>query len=197
MARIVSKCGYNRNTKKEILYDPALQYGGANFRHLFDQQGLVQLTLFLRHRRQRSVAGKLLQNVVAWAQFTSGMASPILETPSKSLPHLESKWLTSLQGYLASINAALYLDITGLAPLEREHDGCIMEWVVQSNHFTDMEVVRLNYCRLYLNAVTLSDLTETYGDTLDIGKLNGVPSLTSSQSQWMAVKQERPSEAEW
>ncbi len=39
MSRIVSKCGYNRNTKKEILYGP-LQYGGANFRHLFDQQGL-------------------------------------------------------------------------------------------------------------------------------------------------------------
>jgi hypothetical protein len=46
--------------------------------------------------------------VVAWAQFTSGMASPILGTPSISLPHLESKWLTLLQGYLASINAALY-----------------------------------------------------------------------------------------
>jgi hypothetical protein len=30
MSRIMPKCGYNRNTKKEILYGP-LQYGGANF----------------------------------------------------------------------------------------------------------------------------------------------------------------------
>jgi hypothetical protein len=62
MSRIVPKCGYNRNTKNEILYGP-LQYGGANFRHLFDQQGLGQLTLFLRNWRQQTVAGQLLKSV--------------------------------------------------------------------------------------------------------------------------------------
>ena len=196
MSRIVSKCGYNRNTKKEILYGP-LQYGGANFRHLFDQQGLGQLTLFLRHWRQKTVAGKLLRHVVAWAQVTTGMASPILEVPSLPLPHLESKWLASLRGYLASINAALHLDVTGLPPLEREHDGYIMEWIVQSDRFKDKEIIRLNYCRLFLNAITLSDLSDTIGTSLDLGKLNGAPSLVSSKSRWMAVQQDKPSEAEW
>jgi hypothetical protein len=196
MTRIVSKCGYNRNTKKEILYGP-LQYEGANFRHLFDQQGLGQVTQFIRHWRQRTVAGQLLRSVVAWAQFTSGMASPILEEPSRTIPHLESKWLASLRVYLASINASLHLDMTGLPPLEREHDGFIMDWIVQSNKFTDKEVVRLNYCRLFLNAVTLSDLTATNGKYLDNGKLKGAPSLSSSHSRWKAVKQDKPSEAEW
>jgi ribonuclease HI len=196
MSRIVSKCGYNRHTKKEILYGP-LQYGGANFRHLFDQQGLGQLTLFLRHWRQQTVAGQLLKNVVAWAQFTTGMAFPILETPSVYLPHLESKWLKSLRGYLASTKAALHLDATGLPPLEREHDGYIMEWIVHSNLFEDKEVVRLNYCRLFLNAVTLSDLTTTDGKYLDNGKLTGEISMMSSQSQWMSVLQDKPSETEW
>ena len=196
MSRIVSKCGYNRNMKKEILYGP-LQYGGSNFRHLFDQQGFGQLMLFLRNWRQQTVAGQLLKNVVAWAQFTTGMASPILETPSMSLPHLESKWLASLRNYLASINAALHVDVTGLPPLEREHDGYLMERIIQSQQFTDKDIVRLNYCRLFLNAVTLSDLTDTSGKHLDAGKLNGTPSLTSSSSNWMAVNQDRPSEMEW
>jgi hypothetical protein len=196
MSRLVSKCGYNRNTKKEILYGP-LQYGGANFRNLVDQQGLSQLTLFVRHWRQKTVAGRLLRNVVEWAQFTSGTATPLLEVPSIPLPHLESKWLASLRAYLASINAGLHLDVTGLPPLEREHDGYIMEWIIQSDRFTDKEVVRLNYCRLFLNAVTLSDLTATNGKLLDIGKLNGEPSLISSRSLWMAVKQDNPSAAEW
>jgi hypothetical protein len=85
MSRIVSKCGYNRNTRKEILFGP-LQYGGANFRHLYDQQGLGQLSLFLRHWRAQTVAGQLLRSVVAWAQFATGMAFPILEKPSPRLP---------------------------------------------------------------------------------------------------------------
>jgi hypothetical protein len=182
MMQILSKCGYNRNTKRRY-YTPPLQYGGANFRHLYDQQGLGQLTHFIRHWRQRTVAGQRLRSVVAWAQFSSGMASPILEAPSRTIPHLESKWLASLRVYLASINASLHLDMTGLPPLEREHDGFIMDWIVQSNKFTDKEVVRLNYCRLFLNAVTLSDLTVTNGKYLDNGKLKGAPSLSSSHSR--------------
>lgn len=55
----------------------------------------------------------------------------------------------------------------------------------------------MNYCRLYLNAVTLSDLTVTSGRCLDNGKLHGSPSLFSSQSQWMAVRQDKLAEAEW
>jgi hypothetical protein len=70
LRRIVSKCGYNRNTKKEVLFGP-LMYGGANFWHLFHQQGLGQVTLFFRHWQQQSTAGHLLKNVVAWAQFTA------------------------------------------------------------------------------------------------------------------------------
>jgi hypothetical protein len=120
-----------------------------NFRHLFDQQGFGQITLFLRHWQQKIVAGQLLMIVVAcWAQFASGMASPLLETTSVSIPYLESKWLALLRSYLASINAKIHLDVTGLPPLEQEHDGYIMEWIVQSHQFTDKKVVRLNYCRL-------------------------------------------------
>ncbi len=196
MSIIVSECGYNRNTKKEILYGP-LQYGGANFRHIYHQQGLGQLTLCLRHWRQQTVAGQLLKNVVAWAQFTTGMSSPILELPSVHLPRLESKWLASLRCYLASINAVLHVDTTGIPPLEREHDGYMMEWIVRSKQFTDKEVVRLNFCRLFLIAVTLSDLTVTDGKYLDNRKLQGNPSIMSSQSHWMPVHQDRPSEAEW
>ena len=76
---------------------------------------------------------------------------------------------------MASINALLHLDMTGLPPLEREHDGYLMVWIVQSNQFTDKEGVRLNYCRLFLNAVTLSDLTVTNGKYLDNGKLKAPP----------------------
>jgi hypothetical protein len=48
MTIIVARCGYNRNTKREILYGP-MTYGGANFRHLYMHQGTGQLILFLRH----------------------------------------------------------------------------------------------------------------------------------------------------
>ena len=46
MSIIVARCGFNRNTRKEILYGP-YELGGAGFRHLYVEQGVGQVQLFL------------------------------------------------------------------------------------------------------------------------------------------------------
>lgn len=95
MTLIFPKCGYNRNTKREILFGP-LQFGGANSRHLYDQQGIGQLILFMRHWRQNAEAGQLLKVAVARSQYATGMATSIFEDTTTRLPHLEAKWISSL-----------------------------------------------------------------------------------------------------
>ena len=55
------------------------------------------------------------------------------------------------------------------------------------------EIRRLNYCRLYLQAVTISGITKITGDALDYSKLAGYPSLQSSNTNWITIHQERPS----
>ena len=196
MSIIFAKCGYNRNTKRDLLYGP-LELGGANFRKLYDQQGIGQVQLFLRHWRQQSTAGRLLRCVVAWAQYCAGTSTPILEEVHQELPHLESKWLSSLRQYLAYINAGIQLDMTGVAPAERQYDEFIMDRILESKAFTKKEIRRLNYCRMYLGALTISDLTTTNGDRLDKAKLDGEGSLISSVTKWLTVHQEVPSQAEW
>ena len=90
MSIIIAKCGYNRNTKRAIIYGP-LEYGGANFRRLYDQQGIGQVQLFLRHWRNKTTAGRLLRCAVAWAQYCVGTSLPLMENVYDNLPHLESK----------------------------------------------------------------------------------------------------------
>ena len=98
MQIIVARCGYNRNTKKEILYGP-MSYGGANFRHLHMQQGVGQITTFMRHWRQpTTIPGKLLRCAVAWTQMTAGTSYSIFQQVHEKLPHLESNW--TQPGYL-------------------------------------------------------------------------------------------------
>jgi hypothetical protein len=63
--------------------------------------------------------------------------------------------------------------------------------------FEPAEIRKLNYCRLYLNAVTLADLMTTAEDRLDNSKLNGQISLMSSRNSWMAINQDNPSPSEW
>ena len=196
MSIIVPRCGYNRNTKREVLFGPT-SYGGAGFYDLYDQQGMGQVQTFMKHWRKHSVAGGLMKILVAWTNYSVGMGKSCLEDVHTPLPHLEAKWLTSLRTYLAKIDASFQLDDDGIPPLEREHDCYIMDQCIQSAQFKPAEIRAINYCRLYLGAVTLSDLTNTTGDRLDHAKLHGKISLMSSTTRWMTIYQESPSVAQW
>ena len=135
--------------------------------------------------RSNTPAGRLLPCEVGWAQYCAGTSDSILENVHSKLFHLESKWLLSLRTYLSKINASVKLDRAGIASTERQHDIQIMDCVMNSNQFTPDESKRLNYCRMYLGALTLSDLATTMGDRLDPAKLTGDSSLCSTQTIWL------------
>jgi hypothetical protein len=99
--------------------------------------------------------------------------------------------------FLATQKLTVQLDDTGIPSLQRKHDSYIMDHVLNSNHYTPAEVRRLNYCRLYLNAVTVSDLANPDGITLDPSFLEGRLSTRSSLIAKYKVHQERPLQQEW
>ena len=104
MQIIIAKCGYNRHTKREIWYGP-LEYGGASFRHLNVQQGIRQVTAFLRRWRQNLVTGQLLRCALAWTHMTAQVSQSILVDVHSAMPHLELKWIASLRQFLSTIDA--------------------------------------------------------------------------------------------
>ena len=108
-----------------------------------------------------------------WAQYSTGTSTPLLEDVYSTLPHLETRWLQSLRAYLAQIHANLQLDKTGVAPLERQGDEFIMDRIIASGKFSNAKIKQLNYCRMYLGALTISDLSTATGDYLDNAKLDG------------------------
>jgi hypothetical protein len=196
MKIIVGRCGFNRNTKKEILYGP-LSLGGAGFRHLYVLQGISQTLMFIRHWRQNSTAGRLLRIGIAWFQEQVGVSFSILDNVQAILPHLESIWFKSLRQFLCSIHARLRLDEPAISKIQRLYDTHIMDIILNSNQFSSAEIRRLNYCRLYLEASTLSDLSHITWVRLDLSKLEGRPSLVSSITHGSTIYQESPSAAEW
>jgi hypothetical protein len=81
--------------------------------------------------------------------------------------------------------------------LERVHDYFIMEAILHSGKFKDKEIRWINYCRLYLQAVTISDLTLANGDYLDEALLAGNPTRWSSAIKWHHFTQAKPSQVQW
>ena len=152
MSIIVARCGFNIHTNRAIIYGPS-EYGGAGFKRLYDQQGIGQIKAVLRHWRAATMAGILLRNLVEWGNYSLGMSRCFLEDVHTPLPHFELKWLGSLPQYLKSNDLWLTLDRSGIPPLERVHDGYIMDLILSSQTFTPAQIRRVNYCRLFLNAL--------------------------------------------
>lgn len=99
---------------------------------------------------------------------------------------------------LSSIGAGLTVDTTFQTPqLQRLHDVNLMDAIHGSGQLTASEIRRLNYCRLYFKATTLSDIAQPNGRYLDLCKLNGDFSLFSSSTHGLNIHQEKPSEVEW
>jgi hypothetical protein len=96
---------------------------------------------------------------------------------------MESKWLKSVQSNLQYVNGSIELDQKHIPGTKRIHDCYIMDAILASNQFSDQETQRINYCRLYLQAITLSDLTLASGTKLDLAMLCGHPDQASSISR--------------
>eukprot|EP00957_Ditylum_brightwellii_P008961 678164-Ditylum_brightwellii.AAC.1 len=73
-------------------------------------------------------------------------------------------------------------------------DEDIMSKVCLSGKFKDRDIQQINYCRMYLNVTSLSDIVLADRKMLDPHMYNGERSLLSSQAQQMKINQVYPNE---
>eukprot|EP00957_Ditylum_brightwellii_P110841 8454256-Ditylum_brightwellii.AAC.1 len=72
-----------------------------------------------------------------------------------------------------------------------------MDIILESNQFKDNEICTLNYCRLYLQATAVADLTLADGAMFHPQFLSGQRSLLSSETKCIKINQARPSKNAW
>ena len=127
-----------------------------------------------------------------------GIGTPFLQDVHTELPHIECKWLASMRSFLAGSNGSLEYLPTYVAPLARSGDAYIMDKVLESNMFTASQIRQINYCRLYLQALLVSDLARAGGRHLDPYFLVGNRHhASSSVSLRHCVTQDRPNTSAW
>ena len=193
---ILAKCGFNRKTSRLVIYGP-VRLNGAGFRPFRTKQGLGQVQYFLKHWTSTLQPGKALRIAVSWAQFNTGVGWSIFDNVKTSLPHFESEWLRVLRDFLKSINARFRLDNPYVPKPQRINDSYIMDHVLASKTFKPIDICRINYCRLYLQAITVSDISTASGSRLFGGIHKGITTEITSSTTWHHIVQERPDVASW
>ena len=169
--------------------------GGAGFFHLYDEQGYGQIKLFMKSwRSPETLQGKLLRVSMAWAQYGAGIGVPLLEDTTTRLPHLESETIRSMREYLASVGGTIELQGDFVVARQRAQDDFIMDVAVASRRFRPAELKRINYCRLYLNVLLVSDIATAKGDYIDAMMYTGEANPVTTKHR---VNQAKPNTKAW
>ena len=82
-------------------------------------------------------------------------------------------------------------------PLERHENQYIMDLAISCDRPTPCEIKFINYCRLYLQVLTISYMCNASGSALADGILNGHRCRSQSYSILEESSQERPNESVW
>jgi hypothetical protein len=100
-----------------------------------------------------------------WWIFQDGRSKCPLDNPDTDDLITDSIWFPELKTFLRSNRLRLNLNIP-FPPLQREKDNYIMD-VVLSHGFTKKIISNINRCRLFLNALTLSDIVNVEGTYIE------------------------------
>ena len=88
-------------------------------------------------------------------------------------------------------------DTPGIPELQRQHDQYLMDMVLSNPKWKPAHIKRINWCHLYLNVTTLSDITNVQGNQIDPGIYNGNLDSVQAKYTWQCVNQKKPNNSSW
>ena len=150
----LAAAGYSSKMPRAVVFGPE-EYGGMAWDHPQSVTLIEKVKLIMGSIRRQDTVGKIFLIQLSWLQVISGRSTPILEitTPIEYLPNC---WIKNFQTLLARDNIQIKIAEAWKPREQRENDEFIMEYVCKNLPSWTWEAI--NRCRLYLKAVTFTDI---------------------------------------
>ncbi len=192
---LLPKLHLNRHIARSIVFG-SIRYGGLGLKSLYSVQSLGQLTLFVGHLRARDKSSKLLRISLSHLQLAVGSTTSVFDLSASAYSDwVDHTWLSSFWSFLCRVKLGVCLHTQWLPVKTREHDVVLMDYFL-SQGYKAVQIGRLNRCRLYLQSITLADITSADGTCIIPDILLGIPLLDrKSNLEWPC--QQRPPNSDW
>jgi hypothetical protein len=164
---ILPNMGIARTEPRAVVYGTA-QYGGLGLTHLAALQGHTSLQYLLGHLCCDDANGWFMQMRLEYTQLECGCRGNPLAQEYKncSAPLINTNWITEVWEHLQTCKAKVEIDGLWKPTENRVHGIAIMESLIASGKFTNKELKDINYCRIYLQVFSLSDITNIQGNKI-------------------------------
>ena len=161
IGRSLSASGYSSKMPRAVVFGPA-KYGGMQWESPYSITLYEQLKIFIGSIRLGDTVGKILKIQLQWLQIHAGTSVPIMEE-STGLNYIQDCWLKALHLKMVESNVKVHIADIWIPTKIRKNDIIIMDYV--KKYLPEDYWGPVNQCRLYMRALTVSDLT-TYDGTI-------------------------------
>ena len=157
----LNKSGISRNIPRRVVFGPTL-YQGMGLLHPFHHQELEHWETILRCGNSASTTGKLIRASLEALRLELGVPGPITHWDYYALHRCATpSWIKTVWKYGWDQAIDLHDKLPQLE-LRRDSDVFLME-VFAQHSYEAKQLQVLNECRMFLRAVSLSDLCEAHG----------------------------------
>ena len=166
------KAGVCRKFPQEMVYAP-MKYQGLGIPHPFSTQLFHHLDMLMRHPANATQTGLYLLAVMESHQLETGTSFGLFQQVYENTSILTSNtWVKRVWKQLDSLDIFISMELPSLS-LRAKHDHLLME--IFMDRGVDQETLKwLNWCRMYLGVVSLSDMVTADGRQIRQSILNGV-----------------------
>ena len=138
---------------------------------------------FLCSCHSHTSLGRVLEVLVNKYQLFTGLGEHVL-CDTWPLPHSEGIWMDTIHAFLHEISAQIHVANPWVVPTLWEGDSHIMDAVLNAMFLSDDDIQCINYCHLFLQVTTVSDITHHNGTVLIDEALSGTTHTDGSPILW-------------
>ena len=179
----------------------AFRYASSRYQGIdmmnFNTEQLVQKSeIFLTHINQNTQVGTSLLLCLEDIQLEVGITEHLFDLPFHEYGHLtQNSWIRHLWKECWKHNIKLK-GTYNKPKLQRENDICLMQQLIGHNNFTKKQIAAINRCRIYLQALTLSDIANGTGSFVTKMAYEGIKDQ-HRKSKWIWPNQAKPQKKDW
>jgi hypothetical protein len=162
LAQGLPRIGVVRSLKRDVVYGP-VRYHGLGISCLFTFQMTEHIVRILKYGTATNhLTGQLIRHTLEATKLEIGCEGPLLMKQFRTYSDLITPtWLTQTWQFLSNHNMQIDDSVADLS-LDREHDQFIIRAFQQAG-YKGKTLGRLNKCRVFLHATTVSNISTGCG----------------------------------
>jgi len=144
-----------------------------------------------------TVFGKMFQIALSWTQTFLGTSKGVLTDVHQRLPSVGPSIIMDLHQFLQHLDAQLHYPTPPDHQVLRTNDRFIMDIVLGQSRWNNKQVIQINSCRRYLQALTGADISIITGTRLTHAASTTYDPPSSHVLRMNRFNQPKPSPPAW